>query len=77
MINGRAPEGAYITSWDDFELLPGVERAIASLNQSQRKVVVVANQRAIALRLMTEPELSAIHENLQTHLSSYLARVSM
>ena len=75
VINRKAPEGAYVTSWDDFELLPGVERAVASLNQSQRKVIVVTNQRAVALGLVSESELLTIHEHLKAHLLSFGAHI--
>ena len=75
VINRKAPEGAYVTSWDDFELLAGVERAVASLNQSRRKVIVVTNQRAVALGLVSESELLTIHEHLKAHLRSFGAHI--
>lgn len=75
VINRKAPHGAYVVSWGDFDFLPGVERAIVSLNASQRKVIVVSNQRAIALGLMSESDLWAIQENLNTHLASFGAHL--
>ena len=75
VINRKAPHGAYVLSWRDFEIFPGVEPAIASLNQTNRKVIVVTNQRAIALGLMSETELLSIHENLKTHLSKFGAHL--
>lgn len=75
VINRKAPEVAYVASWDDFELLPGVERAAASLNQSRRKVIVVTNQRAVALGLVSESELLTIHEHLKAHLRSFGAHI--
>jgi D-glycero-D-manno-heptose 1,7-bisphosphate phosphatase len=75
VINRKAPHGAYVVSWDDFEILPGVERAVAALNQADHRVVVVTNQRAIALGQMSESELMAIHAKLQTHLGAFGAHL--
>src|SRR5271170_6985852 len=69
VINRKPSEGAYVTRWEEFDLLPGVAGAIASLNRSGRKVIVVTNQRGIALGLMTESELGAIHDRLQRELA--------
>ena len=70
VINRKAREGEYVASWKDFVLLPGVERAIALLNQSSRKVIVVTNQRGIALRRYSEAEVASVHESLRGYLSS-------
>lgn len=70
VINRKAPSGAYVRSWDQFEILPGAERAIASLNQAHRKVILVTNQRGVALGRMSESDLLSIHERLKTQLGS-------
>lgn len=75
VINRKAPEGSYVTSWYDLEILPGVERAIALLNQTFRTVIVVTNQRGIALGRFSESELQSIHQNLQKHLDSFGAHI--
>jgi D-glycero-D-manno-heptose 1,7-bisphosphate phosphatase len=75
VINRKPPKGEYVTSWEEVQMLPGAERAIALLNQSRRKVIVVTNQRGIALGRLSESELLAIHENLGMHLGSCGAHV--
>ena len=70
VINRKAPDGEYVTSLDDIQILPGAERAIALLNHSSRKVIVVTSQRGIALGLFTEADLLAIHKKLQMQLRS-------
>ena len=45
VINRKPPDSEYFTSWDSTHLLPGVEEAIALLNGSLRRVIVVTNQR--------------------------------
>ena len=49
VLNEKKPEGQYVTSWKDFRLLPGVVEAISRLNRSGVRVVVVSNQRGVAL----------------------------
>jgi D-glycero-D-manno-heptose 1,7-bisphosphate phosphatase len=39
VINQKPTEGEYITSWEDFHILPGVADGIALLNQAGYKVV--------------------------------------
>jgi D-glycero-D-manno-heptose 1,7-bisphosphate phosphatase len=63
-INVKAPEGDYITAPDQVELLPGAAEAIGALNRADIPVVVVTNQRGIALGRMTESDLEAIHARL-------------
>jgi D-glycero-D-manno-heptose 1,7-bisphosphate phosphatase len=75
VINRKAPESEYVTSWDRTDLLPGVEQAIALLNRSSRRVIVVTNQRGIALGLLSEPELNFIHQKLQLHLAACGAHI--
>ncbi|QNI35106.1 HAD family hydrolase [Alloacidobacterium dinghuense] len=75
VINRKAPEGEYVANWRDFQFLPGVEAAIASLNQSGRCVIVVTNQRGISLGLYDNAEVETIHEQLQKHLNAKHAHI--
>lgn len=63
------PEGQYVTAWQHFHLLPGVPEAIARLNQAGLRVIVVTNQRGIALGLYTSQDVEAIHAQLQQLLA--------
>lgn len=64
VINRKAPEGQYITRWEDFHFLPGIAEGIASLNHAGFRVVVVTNQRCVAKGLISEPELKSLHERM-------------
>jgi D-glycero-D-manno-heptose 1,7-bisphosphate phosphatase len=75
VINRKPPESQYVTSCDEFEVLPGVERAIALLNQTFRKVIVVTNQRGIALNRYSEGDLLSIHNMLRVRLASFGAHI--
>lgn len=75
IVNRKPPEGSYITCWEQFEILPGVEQAIARLNHSGRTVILVTNQRGIALRHMTHTDLDTIHQRLRDHLAPHGAHL--
>lgn len=64
-----------MTSVRDFVLLPGVGEGIARLNQLQLPVIVVTNQSAIARGLMTEQDLSMIHQAFARSLQGAGAHV--
>jgi D-glycero-D-manno-heptose 1,7-bisphosphate phosphatase len=64
VINRKAPEGDYITSSEDFQILPGVAEAISLLNRAGLRVIVVTNQRAIAKGLLTIAGLKKIHDRM-------------
>ncbi|MGA3199235.1 MAG: HAD family hydrolase [Halobacteriota archaeon] len=70
VINQKAPEGQYVTRWEDFEFLPGVVEGITLLNRASYYVIVVTNQRCIAKGLMTTAELEEMHQRM----SAFLAR---
>jgi D-glycero-D-manno-heptose 1,7-bisphosphate phosphatase len=68
-INESPPEGEYVTAPDGIRLLPGAAQAIQLLNEHPAKAVVVTNQRGIALERMTEDDLAAVHERLESELA--------
>jgi len=75
VINEKMPEGEYVRSWSDFRLLPGAAEAIAKLNAAGMRVIVVSNQRGVALGLYSAADVDAIHERLQRDLSERGAHV--
>lgn len=69
VINRKAIEGEYITSWQEMELLPGVAESIASLNRAGFCVIVVTNQRCVARGLISEADLQAMHQQMRDVLA--------
>jgi D-glycero-D-manno-heptose 1,7-bisphosphate phosphatase len=68
VLNRKAPEGEYVTSVDELDVLPGAPEAVRKLKQAGLHVVVVTNQRGIARGRMTEDDLAEIHAALQQQL---------
>jgi D-glycero-D-manno-heptose 1,7-bisphosphate phosphatase len=75
IINRKAPEGQYISRWNQVQLLPGAASAIAALNRSGRRVIVVSNQRGIALGLYTSADVEEVQRRLQEHLAIHGAHI--
>ncbi len=70
VINQKALNTGYIIRWEDFHILPGVPQAIALLNAAGFLVIVVTNQRCIALNLLSAPSLEKIHAKMCSALDS-------
>jgi D-glycero-D-manno-heptose 1,7-bisphosphate phosphatase len=75
VLNQKMPEDRYVTRWDEFHLLPGAMEAIHLLNQAGIRVIVVSNQRGVALGLYNEEDVQAIHSELQSLLNAHGAHV--
>jgi histidinol-phosphate phosphatase family protein len=63
-INVKASDHEYVTSPAEFHFLPGAEEAIRLLREAGWRVVVVTNQRGIALGRMTAEAVDRIHRVL-------------
>jgi D-glycero-D-manno-heptose 1,7-bisphosphate phosphatase len=75
VLNRKVREGRYVTSPDEFQLLPGVPEAIARLNRAGLRVIVVSNQRGIALKLYTPADVEAIHTAFERDLATHHAHI--
>ena len=69
ILNEKMPEGLYVTRWQDFRVLAGVPEALRRLNEAGLRVIVVSNQRGIALGLYTAADVVAIHTAFQQMLN--------
>jgi D-glycero-D-manno-heptose 1,7-bisphosphate phosphatase len=75
VLNEKMPEGSYVMSWDSFHVLAGVPEAIARLNRAGLRVIVVSNQRGIALGLYSSADVEAIHLAFRQLLSNHGAHI--
>jgi D-glycero-D-manno-heptose 1,7-bisphosphate phosphatase len=75
VINRRAPEGDYITRWEELKFLPGVAEAIGLLNRSGFLVIMVTNQRCVAKGITTLAEVKALHHKMCAELALAGAQV--
>jgi histidinol-phosphate phosphatase family protein len=70
VLNRKAPEGQYVTRWEEMEFLPGAHEAVRLLNQAGYFVVVVSNQRCVAKGLITIAELESMHARMRDEFAS-------
>ena len=75
VINRKLREDNYLVTWEQFEFMPDAPEAIAKLNRAGIKVVVVTNQRGIALGKISALDVISIHEQMERALEAYSARV--
>ena len=61
-------ENDYIRNVAEFQFLEGVELAVAKLSQVFGRIVVVTNQKGIGKGLMTETDLSSIHQKMTSEI---------
>jgi D-glycero-D-manno-heptose 1,7-bisphosphate phosphatase len=64
VINRKAKDGEYIEGWDQFEFLPGAVQAMRSLRAAGLRIIVVTNQRGVALGRMTIEAIDDIHRRM-------------
>jgi D-glycero-D-manno-heptose 1,7-bisphosphate phosphatase len=68
-INVKAGgKGQYIETADELRLLDGAAAAIRRLNDAHLRVIVITNQRGIALGRLSHPDLASIHSHMNEML---------
>jgi D-glycero-D-manno-heptose 1,7-bisphosphate phosphatase len=75
VLNRKAPEGEYVTRWEEMEFLPGAREAVRLLNQAGYLVVVVSNQRCVAKGLIATSELDSMHARMRHEFEAVGARI--
>jgi D-glycero-D-manno-heptose 1,7-bisphosphate phosphatase len=75
VINRKAPEGAYVSHWDEFHPLPGVAEAVRALNESGRLTFLVSNQRGVSLGLYTVADVETLHHRMAAWLGEHGAHL--
>lgn len=75
VINKRPKKADYVKTWAEFEFLPGAIEAIRILNSKGYKIFALSNQPGIARGMLTEKDLSIIHNNMQKELKKHGARI--
>lgn len=75
VINCKAPEGSYVTRWEDFRFLPGVCQGITQINRAGFRVVVATNQRCVAKGLLTKADLEELHRKMTDELARLGAKI--
>ena len=75
VINKYPGDTRYITSWKEFEFIPGSIEAIAKFNQEGFKIFVVSNQAGVAKGVYSQKELDLITKNMLSALKRKKAKI--
>ena len=70
VLNRKMPEGEYVTTPEEFDLLPGAIGGLQSLAAEGYRLIVVTNQRGVARGKLTLDGLSAIHQKMTRLLAA-------
>ena len=74
-VVNRRIKGGYVRNWSEFELLPDVGPVVAEVKRRGYKAIIITNQRGVGTGVMTESDLTEIHDELQKLLDeSHRAR---
>ena len=65
----------YIRNWDEFRFYDGVKEAMIIFAERFGKIFIVSNQRGVGKQLMTEDDLTDIHNNLKAEIVSAGGRI--
>lgn len=74
VINRRIIDG-YVTSWEEFEFLPGALEALRVFAQRFKYIIVVTNQQGVGKGLMSIEAVDAIHERMCEEVEACEGRI--
>ena len=67
----RPPRAEYVTSWSQFNWLPGAIKSLQLLKKAGYKLILASNQPGIARGVMTESDLTGIHHAMAKDLEKH------
>jgi D-glycero-D-manno-heptose 1,7-bisphosphate phosphatase len=70
VINRKAPEGSYIATLAELEILPGSIEAIAKLSGLGWRIFLISNQRGIARGMVAAADVERIHQAISQQVRS-------
>ena len=75
VVNVKPAPGEYIRSAEEFRLMPNISDWIRLFNALEFLIIVITNQRGVALGLMTEEDIRSIHKRMLNELAANGARI--
>jgi histidinol-phosphate phosphatase family protein len=63
-VNKKAPQGEYISAWEDFEWLPDTRAAMVELSKVGFEFIVITNQAGISRGLVKEEAVTDINTRM-------------
>lgn len=66
----------YVTSWDEFQFIPGALEALRRLRQARWLTLVVTNQSAVARGMLSREELDEMHRRMAQQVEEAGGRIA-
>ena len=60
----------YVSTWEQFEFLPGVPEALRKLQDAGYLLIIVSNQSGIGRGYYSEADLASLNQAISQHLAS-------
>ena len=70
VINRKAPQGEYVSKWEEFEWIPQTRSAMKQLAREAWQFIVITNQAGIGRGMVEPTELERIHSNMKAELAT-------
>lgn len=64
VLNRKMPQARYVTSWAEWQWLPGSQEALSLLNQAGYRTIIISNQPGVTRGAMTQNNLDEIHKRM-------------
>ena len=74
VINVKLDE-RYVQNSEEFEFIPGAEKAISLLSTIFRRILIVTNQQGIGKGIISDNELDSLHNYMVTELMKSEGRI--
>ncbi|MGV3656333.1 MAG: HAD-IIIA family hydrolase [Chitinophagaceae bacterium] len=67
--------GHYVLNWEEFHFSEGVLEALQMLNEKVGTILIISNQRGVGRKLMSEDDLTNIHQQMQEKITAAGGRI--
>lgn len=75
VLNRRPARAQYVRDWSEWEWCPGALEALRILCEAGFRTIIASNQPGIGRRIMTDADLTAIHERMKEEVSQTGGRI--
>lgn len=71
VINAYPGDTKYVTKWEEFHFLPGVNGALKKLNDKDFKIFIISNQAGVSKGIYSQGDLNLITKNMLKELEGH------
>ncbi|MFA5145052.1 MAG: HAD family hydrolase [Candidatus Omnitrophota bacterium] len=76
VINAYPGDSKYVTSWQEFSFLPGVQAALKKLSAGGYQIFIISNQAGVSKGIYSKETLDSITQNMLAEFAKYQIKIS-